>query len=513
MTRINRRDFLKLNAALAAGAALSAASHVHSNASIQATRSNILIFVFDAMSARHLSLYGYPRRTTPNLEKFAGRASVYHRHYAAGNFTTPGTASMLTGMYPWTHRAFNYRGMVARDLVERNIFHLVGPEYTRLAFTQNLWADILLSQFEKDLDIHVPCDAFSRFAHSAWQPDDLPGDRTMAYYAFQDFLNLRVEDSNPFPGSLLLASRDLAQAIAVEGEAPPSSHPRGLPTNYDFSYEHGSVFSGLEQLIADSLRSAAPMLGYFHLWSPHEPYNARREFTGIFDAVEIPSKPRHPLSGGDYSPEDLYKWRLAYDEFIADVDAEFGKLISRLELAGVLENSYVIVTSDHGELFERGEYGHASALMYAPVTHIPLLISAPGQTARTDYHSVTANIDLVPTLVQVAGGEAPDWTEGRLLPGFGGTEDPSRSIFPMGAKDNAAFRPIERATFALIRGVHELFYFTGYPDHPDRFELYNLEDDPHELIDLYKKDITTASRLQAELLEAVRAANREFQRK
>ena len=166
MTRINRRDFLKLNAALAAGAALSAASHVHSNASIQATRSNILIFVFDAMSARHLSLYGYPRRTTPNLEKFAGRASVYHRHYAAGNFTTPGTASMLTGMYPWTHRAFNYRGMIARDLVERNIFQLVGPEYTRLAFTQNLWADILLSQFEKDLDIHVPCDAFSRFAHS-----------------------------------------------------------------------------------------------------------------------------------------------------------------------------------------------------------------------------------------------------------------------------------------------------------------------------------------------------------
>ncbi|HSL29456.1 MAG TPA: sulfatase-like hydrolase/transferase, partial [Anaerolineales bacterium] len=451
MTRVNRRDFLKLNAALAAGAALSAASSAHPKEWSQAGKPNILVFVFDAMSARHLSLYGYPRRTTPNLERFAERASVYHRHYAAGNFTTPGTASMLTGMYPWTHRAFNYRGMVARDLVKRNIFHSIGSEYTRLAFTQNLWADILLSQFGEDLDFHVPCDAYSRFAHSALQPDDLPGDRTMAYYALQDFLNLRVEDSNPFPGSLLLASRDLAQAIAEETDSHPADHPRGLPTNHDFSYDHISVFAGLEQLVEDNLRSSSPTLGYFHLWSPHEPYNARKEFVGLFGHVEIPAKPRHPLSGGSYSEDDLYKFRLAYDEFIADVDAEFGKLITRLEQAGVLENSYVVVTSDHGELFERGEYGHASALMYAPVTHIPLMIAAPGQSTRKDYRSVTVNIDLVPTLLQVAGSEVPDWVEGKPLPGFGGTEDSSRSVFPLGAKDNAAFRPIEHATFAMIK--------------------------------------------------------------
>ncbi len=512
MSRINRRDFLKLNAALAAGAAFSAVSPAASRRTGNTQKPNILVFVFDAMSARDLSLYGYSRRTTPNLEKFAERASVYHRHYAAGNFTTPGTASMLTGMYPWTHRAFNYRGMVARDLAERNIFHLLGDEYTRLGFTQNLWADILLSQFERDLDIHVPCDAFSRFAQSAWQPDDLPGDRTMAYYAFQDFLNLRVEDSNPFPGSLLMASRDLAQAIAQERNAPPADHPRGLPTNYDFSYEHGSVFDGLQQLIETKMGSDSPSLGYFHLWSPHEPYNPRKEFVGIFGDVETPAKPRHPLSGGNYADRDLYKFCLAYDEFIADVDAEFGRLITRLEQAGVLEDSCVIVTSDHGELFERGEYGHASALMYAPVTHIPLLISAPGQTTRTDHHSVTVNIDLLPTLLQMAGIPVPEWVEGKPLPGFGGVEDPSRSIFPMGAKDNAAFQPIERATFTLIKDSYELFFFTGYPDHPDTFELYNLEDDPHELIDLYKKDITTASRMKDELLEAIHTANRKFPR-
>ena len=175
--------------------------------------------------------------------------------------------------------------------------------------------------------------------------------------------------------------------------------------------------------------------------------------------------------------------------------------------------AYVIVTSDHGELFERGEQGHASALMYAPVTHIPLLISAPGQKTRSDFHSLTSNLDLLPTLLQIAGQEIPERAEGRILPGFGGTEDVSRSIFPMMAKDNAAFRPIKRGTLTLIKGSYELFLFTGYPGHTDTFELYNLEEDPDELRDLFRKDINTASRMKEELLEAINAANRNYQTK
>ncbi|HEY6019278.1 MAG TPA: sulfatase-like hydrolase/transferase, partial [Candidatus Paceibacterota bacterium] len=154
MSKISRREFLKLNAAIAASAAVSGISPILSSARSSTSRPNILVFVFDAMSALHLSLYGYARKTTPNLERFAERASVYHQHYSAGNFTTSGTASMLTGMYPWTHRAFTYRGMVDRALADRNLFHLIGDEYTPFAFTQNLWADILLSQFEKDVKLH-----------------------------------------------------------------------------------------------------------------------------------------------------------------------------------------------------------------------------------------------------------------------------------------------------------------------------------------------------------------------
>ena len=515
MSRINRRDFLKTSAALMAGVTFAGASQLILPQASQATRKpNILIFVFDAMSARNLSLYGYTRETTPNLRRFAERASVFHRHYATGNFTTSGTASMLTGLYPWTHRAINYRGMIDRHLVDRNLFQLMGQEYTRFAFTQNLWADILLSQFEPDLDVHLPCDIFSQLVHSTVQPDDLPSDRGVAYYVFQDFFNLRVVDRHPFPGSLLIASADLARALALDTTAISADYPRGLPTNYDYSYENATVLDGISQLVTSNLIQSAPYLAYFHLWSPHDPYNARKEYIGMFEQdLPLQSKPRHPYAGSDRSEQDLRKVRREYDEFIADLDAEFGRLISDLDRSGILENSYVIVTSDHGELFERGESGHATALMYAPVTQVPLVISAPEQQTRSNIYSVTSHVDLLPTLLSIAGKEIPPWVEGKPLPGFGGAEDAERSIFPMMAKDNAAFQPLTHATFVLIKGGYELLYYTGYPGHSDQYELYHLDEDPDELQNLFSKDITTASHMKNELLEAIGAANRNFQKK
>jgi len=466
------------------------------------------------MSAQNLSLYGYPRETTPNLKKLAERASVYHNHYSAGNFTTSGTASMLTGLYPWTHRAINYRGMVDRSILDRNFFHLVGDEYSRVAFTQNLWADILLSQFEKDLDLHLPSDSFSRFADSLIQPNDLHADRDLAYFVFQDFLNLRVDDLHPYPGSLFLASADLARALVSKRPYISADYPRGLPINHDFSYENPSILEGVNQVIQKSMTHSSPYLGYFHFWSPHEPYGARKDFVGIFpEDLDIPDKPRHRFAATDFSNQSLRKLRREYDEFIADLDAEFGRSIAELERSGVLQNSYVIVTSDHGELFERGESGHANALLYAPVTHIPLLISAPGQSTRFDFHTVTCNVDLLPTILQMAGREVPSWVEGRILPGFGSAEnDVARTIFPLMAKDNAAFRSLTHGTFAMIKGGYELLFYTGYPGHDDAYELYHLDEDPDELQNLFSKDITTASHMKDELLELIHAANRNIQK-
>ena len=511
---LSRRDFMKLSL-LAAGSTLGASRLLSKPRITDSGKPNILIFVFDAMSAHHLSLYGYPRRTTPNLEKFAGRASVYHTHYSAANFTSSGTASMLTGMYPWTHRAINYRGMIQRTLSDRNLFHLIGDEYRRFAFTQNYWADIILSQFDPDLDYHLPCDTYSLIQRSSLSPHDLPADRAMAYYAFQDFLDLGAEGLNLFPSSLLLSAADLTRHLARAKNEPLENYPLGLPISaLTFSYRNEDIFQGINHTIKELATQSTPYLAYLHLWSPHDPYHPRQEYIGIFqDDLKIAEKERHPLVNGYHSAGELLENQLHYDEMIANVDAEFGRLIHDLESTNILQNSYIIVTSDHGELFERGELGHATPLMYSPITHIPLLIRAPGQTQRTDYHAMTTNLDLLPTVLKMVGQNIPDWTEGSLLPGFGGSEDAnaSRSFFPMVATENPTFQPLKRATFTLLKGPYELFFFTGYRNHPDTFELYNLSEDATELRDLFKEDINTASQLKEELLDAISTANRKFQ--
>src|ERR1044071_1412857 len=95
---------------------------------------NIIVLIFDALSAYDVSLFGYQRQTTPNIARLAKRAIVYHNHYAGGNFTSPGTASLLTGVLPWTHRAFRANAKVAKPFASKTLFS-VFQNYYRIAYT------------------------------------------------------------------------------------------------------------------------------------------------------------------------------------------------------------------------------------------------------------------------------------------------------------------------------------------------------------------------------------------
>ncbi len=82
----------------------------------------------------------------------------------------------------------------------------------------------------------------------------------------------------------------------------------------------------------------------------------------------------------------------------------------------------MIFSSDHGEMFERGTHGHSTPLLYEPVIRVPLLISSPGQLERKDIHTLTSNVDILPTLAHISGLPVPDWAEGEVLPGLGGED-------------------------------------------------------------------------------------------
>jgi arylsulfatase A-like enzyme len=181
-------------------------------------------------------------------------------------------------------------------------------------------------------------------------------------------------------------------------------------------------------------------------------------------------------------------------------------LLDLLEPSGILDQAYIIVTSDHGESFERGVEGHITPLLFEPVIHIPLLISAPGQRERKDTYTPTACVDLLPTVLHLTGNEMPDWCEGQVLPHLGGAENPSRSIFALEAKTNPAYAPLTRTGVAMLKGPHKLIYHTGY-EREDSFELYDLQEDHEELRDLYPESPAFARRLREELLEKLNSEN------
>ncbi len=473
------------------------------------TRPNVILILLDALAAQNLSLYGYPRSTSPNLEKFAQRSTVFHAHHSAGNFTTPSTASLFTGLYPWTHRAFSLSGLITQSVLPYNLFSLLQDVYNLAGYTQNLYADMLLYQFERYLKHHPALDSFSLAGHTFYD-GLLRRDGVYAMKSVDQFLFIREQAH----GSLFLSIlNDLALTLRVnlEKRRLADIHPNGLPrlSNTDVHFLLSDVMDGLIGLM-DELQSTAPFLAYLHLMPPHAPYTPTRRFLGKFnDGWAPPALKKHRLANG-VSEARLVSLRQSYDEFIANLDDELGRLFAHLEQSGLLENSYVIITSDHGELFERGEHGHSTSLVLKPVIHIPLVIHSPGQQTRQDVRSLTSNVDLLPTLSHIAGLPIPEWAHGQALPTLGGVEDAERGIFIVEAKKNPAHTPLRKATVCLMRGQYKLVHYLGYKYYSDNYEFYDLQNDPQELNDQYTTH-PLAREMQAELDQQLAQADQIYQ--
>ncbi len=505
MSRMNRRSFLKMIGA-AAPAVLFPAVSSWAARSIQgdAAKPNVIILLFDAMSARNLSVYGYQRSTSPSFERFADRATIYHSHYSGGNYTIPGTSSLLTGAYPWTSRAINYSSGVKHDLIDNNIFRALGKDYYRAAFPQNVMADFIVSQFESDIDALLPASAFGKFNYLL--NDYFPNDRNMALRALDDFM-FQMQSK---PASLVLGTLQWTMHYRDGAGLSTKGYPRGVPhdVTYPVSFTLEDLFSGIASWIPTL---PEPFFTYLHLHPPHAPYRSTERFFGKFVGGWSPAnKPVHRFS--DHVSNSVIKTtRRSYDEYIASLDWEFGKLLDSWEAQGIFENSYVIVTSDHGEMFERGETRHTTRLVYDPVVHVPLLISAPGQKTRRDIYTPTNAVDVLPTLMELTGSSIPMLTDGKLLPGFGGVEDLERSTFTVEAKQNPAFAPLEKVTIAMRKGNRKLIYYKGY-EAEESFELYDLDADIEELKDLYPEQPAFAKLMREELLDSLSDADKPYTR-
>ncbi|MFQ5615842.1 MAG: sulfatase-like hydrolase/transferase, partial [Anaerolineales bacterium] len=288
-SQLNRRDFLKLVSLLPLLQVKRPYFIGKPNRTVSdPSAPNVFILVFDTLSAFHISLHGYQRETTPNLARFAERATVYHNHYSGGNFTSPGTASILTGTYPWSNRAIHLYGTVSDNLEDKNIFNLFAPKgYYRIGYTHNLLVRTLLAQFLESLDALTET---RELCLVDLQLSDrvFPKDYGVALSGEMRSLRGGGAENLP-PGSVFMSwlynltrhSSNLKLAKEL-GEL----FPRGVPSHQNLSFTIEDAVDWM-QLQASTLPQ--PYLAYVHLLPPHQPYRTRRDFVDKFDDGWEPS--------------------------------------------------------------------------------------------------------------------------------------------------------------------------------------------------------------------------------
>ena len=493
--QLSRRDFLKLAGLLPLGMAAPRILRTLGQPPVQGGKSqNVIIIVFDAWSAYHLSMDGYARETTPNINRLAARAVRYHNHYANANFTSPGVGSLLTGVLPWTHRAFKLGGEVDARFESRSLFHAF-PSHHRMTYTHNIWAQNITRQFIRDIDEFIPREELLLASLDNFIPRVFPNDEDLAGVSWTRAMKIGEEG---YAYSLLFSHvNESLQKKRLEDIL--AQFPRGLPTS---GVDSGFTLEDAHKYITSRLTDVPrPVLGYFHFLPPHFPYRTSIEFDNVFlnDDYQAIEKPRDLFAENERT--NLGLKRRLYDEFILYCDREFARFYDFMETSGMLDDTWLVLTSDHGELFERGINGHSTDVLYQPLLRVPLMIFEPGRTEGMDVYDNTSAIDLLPTLTHVTGQQLPDWTEGDILPPFHPAGKlPDRTVHALRGAKNEKYAPLTVATFAMMRGDYKLIRYTGYPQTPDGLtQLYDLRSDPGEMNDLAKIKPGTVAELLNEL--------------
>lgn len=198
-----------------------------------------------------------------------------------------------------------------------------------------------------------------------------------------------------------------------------------------FEDVNGGGVASLERPVFEWLRnrSRRPFFLFVHTYDVHSPYSPppdlRRRFT---ESLPAPSPGFEPTSevlesirashwGAEpirLSDADVDYARALYDAEVAVVDAWFGRLIDELERADLSDRAVIAVVSDHGEEFQE----HGSVLhekLYATVTRVPFLIRTPFGAQGKVVSNVVETIDLMPTLLELAGIAPPEGLQGRSL--------------------------------------------------------------------------------------------------
>ena len=396
---------------------------------------NFLLITFDALNAEDLSVYGYGLPTTPNLDAFASKGTVFTNFYSASTFTTPSVATMLTGVYPSQHHVYQLQGRVSAKDAERSLPHVMrAGGYATGAFLSNPFAYYLVHGMENDYDL-LPEPAFQKGGlQHIWNASRPLHQNSGIGNRMDEYTNLEWVWN-------FVGHPDLAMRVrAVESFAEARKILTQLPDGFFL---------------------------WVHVMTPHQPYRPDPEDRGRFvhsddqrDFEEEPELRWKPHYEPDQQKQ-VDQTRLRYNEFITTADRAFGSFVSEMEKSGKLRNTTVVVSADHGESFEGGIFQHESPYQTRPVIHIPLIIRTPGQQEGRRIAFTADQTSLAPTILELAGQPKPEWMRGqslaKLLNQNAQAADEGQA-FTQYFERNSVFKPLHHGTVGVIDGRSQYQY-------------------------------------------------------
>jgi choline-sulfatase len=412
---------------------------------------NILIVIADQLTPRALAAYGNRVTRTPHLDRLAAQGVVFDSAYCNSPLCAPSRYSLMTGQLPSGHGGYDNAAALSSEAVTFGHYLRRAGYRTILAGKMHFIGADQLHGFEERLTTDIyPADF-------TWTPDwEQPHVRPEWYHNMGS-----VADAGPC-----------------------------VRTNQlDFDDE---VVYATRQKLFDLARDTdrRPFCLAVSLTHPHDPYAISRDYWALYRDEEI-DPPRVPGTPDD---EDAHSRRLrdvigigrtpvdaaqartarrAYYGAISYVDEQVGKLLRTLEEAGRADDTVIVFTSDHGDMLGERNLWYKMTF-FEPSARVPLVVHAPRRFAARRVAGSVSHVDLLPTLLDLAGAGTPLEPAGRsLLPhleGRGGHDEAAAEYTAEGA-----LAPI----VMLRRGPYKYVHSPADPD-----QLYHLADDPDELRNL-----------------------------
>ena len=356
-------------------------------ATAAAERPNVLVLVLDTQRADHLSSYGYERPTTPRMDRLAAQGALFENAFASSSWTLPTHASLFTGRYPQEHRA----GVMRRPWLDGRFPTLAevlrASGYATGGFVANgFWCG-------RQTRLHRGFIRYEDFYHSLGDAVARTSlGRRLAY------------DYGPRFGFIDVPGRKRAELVNAQ-------------------------FLRWVNQVGD--RPFFAFLNYFDVHGPllpPAPYAGRfsgRTSTPKSDEIQIGA-----LTGDmpRYTPEAIRTLIDAYDESLLYLDAQIGALMDSLDAKGALENTLVVITSDHGESFgEHGMMFHGHS-MYRDQLAVPLIVRLPGPIAAGLRVTAPVGTEQIPATILKLAGITTDVLPGPALPLSDGAADSSPAV-------------------------------------------------------------------------------------